>query len=469
MIGQLGTTTDPAQLVTGSFAVLFADAQDLRARAREVLEEHDGAISRDVAAWVGDAAERCDVRRGDVAKGLTWVGQVFGVAAAVLEAHAQVLRWGQGRAALAIELWAAGVAKATDAGVGALTLHPQATGPFGNNSPSLPEGDPGAILRRSAEHVLAAARSEVRASELAAAQVLNDMSKGLPDGNFDVGQLLAGIGEWAVGLAQTGWRLHPLRAFIDPSGLMNDGRAMGEGVLDTFDVDDEGNPVFLDMDTLHDNPGRWWGRAAPDIALAALPAGVAATRFLGSMELSDRFATALRIAAADPDSGMIDFAAWLRREPIELADGSRLVAASAEEQAAAAARIDALPEGPLKAYDAAGAYQSSVYGPSERLVTLSDGSIASVDGFTSSYGLIPGDAKLVSTPASSFYIPETLGNFGAYAQGKMDRMLQNLADMSERVGGNGVVEIVTNNAQSAAAWEARMRALDIPGYVRLQP
>ncbi len=469
MIGQLGTTTDPTQLIPGSFAVLFADAQDLRARSREVLEEHDGPISRDVAAWVGDAAERCDVRRANVAKGLTGVAQVFGVAAAVLEAHAEVLRWGQGRAVLAIELWAAGVQKAADAGVPTMTLRPQLTDAFGNG-PVIPEVDPGAILRRSAEHVLAVAWREVHASETAVCEVLDSMAEGLPDGNFHLEDFFGGIGEWVAGLAQLGWRFNPGRFLIDPAGMMSDSRDMGEGLLHSFDVDDEGYPLFLDLDTLHDNPGRWWGRAAPDIALAALPAGAAATRLLGSMELSDRFAAALRALAAGDDSGMIDFAAWLRREPIELADGTQLVAASAEEQAAAAARIEALPEGPLKAYDEAGAYQSSVFGPSERLVPVGDGTFTSVDGFTSEYGLIPGDAKLVSKPGSSFYIPETLsGDLGGVAQGKMDRILQTLVDTSERVGGNGVVEIVTNNAQSAAAWEARMRALNIPGYVRLQP
>lgn len=55
------------------------------------------------------------------------------------------------------------------------------------------------------------------------------------------------------------------------------------------------------------------------------------------------------------------------------------------------------------------------------------------------------------------------------AQDKMDDILRTLVDTSERVGGNGVVEIATNNARSAAVWEARMQALDIRGYVRLQP
>ena len=50
----------------------------------------------------------------------------------------------------------------------------------------------------------------------------------------------------------------------------------------------------------------------------------------------------------------------------------------------------------------------------------------------------------------------------------MDAALQKLVNTSELVGGNGVVEIVTNNAQSGAVWEARMRALNISGYVRLQ-
>ncbi len=277
MIGRLSTTTDPVRLIPGSFATLFADAQDLRTRAREVLDEHDRPISRDVAAWVGDAAERCDVRRANVAKGLTGVAQVFDVAAAVLEAHAEVLRWGQGRAALAIELWAAGVAKAADAGIPTLTMRPQQTGPFGQQ-PAFPETDPGAILRRSAEHVLDVAWREVHASEAAACQALDGMSEGLPDGSFHLDDFAGGIGEWVAGLAQLSVKFTGARFLLDPDGMIEDGQNLGQGVLDTFDVDDEGYPVWLDRDTLHDNPGRWWGHAAPDIALAALPAGVAATR-----------------------------------------------------------------------------------------------------------------------------------------------------------------------------------------------
>ena len=190
----------------------------------------------------------------------------------------------------------------------------------------------------------------------------------------------------------------------------------------------------------------WWGQMFPDLA--------------------DRG----RAFDWADDTGVIDFEAWLRRDPIDLTDGTQLVAATAQEQAEAAARIAALEEGALKAQGAAAAYQTSVYGPTERIVILADGTPQYVDGFTSAYGLIPGDAKLVTTPASSFYIPETLTHgLDVVAQDKMDDILRTLVDASDAVGGNGVVEIVTNNAQSAAVWEARMQALDITGYVRLQP
>ena len=45
---------------------------------------------------------------------------------------------------------------------------------------------------------------------------------------------------------------------------------------------------------------------------------------------------------------MIDFEAWSRRDPIELVDGVELTVASEQEQAQAAARIEALEEGGLK-------------------------------------------------------------------------------------------------------------------------
>ena len=76
----------------------------------------------------------------------------------------------------------------------------------------------------------------------------------------------------------------------------------------------------------------------------------------------------------------------------------------------------------------------------------------------------------MTSPHQSIYIPETLGSsFAPVAVEQMDTALRRLAAASEAFEAGRPVEIVTNSAAAAAAWEARMRALGIPGYVRIQP
>lgn len=476
-IGELGSTTDPLALVPGSVGTLRADADDLRARAAELTDEADGPMSRAVTSWVSDNATKSAENRAALASGLNGVADVYRAVGTVLDAHADILAWAQDRAQVAIELWAEGVRRGVASGAGLLRLRPHGYGLFGPQREVFPESDDGAPLRRLAEAVLGEARSEVRCSQAAAARVLDEFCADMPDGQFHFDEFLAGIGDWVTGIADLAWRFSTIRLIVDGDAVIADAQAMGQGLWDTGAYlaanPLETVPVLFNTQLLRDRPGRWWGQMFPDIALTAV-AGVGVLSKSGALaRVADDLADiAERVRALDwaDDTGAIDFEAWLRGDPIQLTDGTQLVAASGEEQAEAAARIAALKEGGLQAQGAAAAYQTSVYGPTERIVVLPDGTPRYVDGFTSAYGLIPGDAKLVTTPASSFYIPQTLTHgMDVVAQSKMDRILRTLVDTSEIVGGNGVVEIVTNNAQSAAVWEARMLALDIPGYVRLQP
>jgi hypothetical protein len=96
---------------------------------------------------------------------------------------------------------------------------------------------------------------------------------------------------------------------------------------------------------------------------------------------------------------MIDFSVFLRREPVQLGDGSTVRALDAADEAAAAALYDSLPEGPLRAQGAEGDFQVSVYGQNERGIELVDGTTVCPEGFTSQYGAI-GDAKFVDATRS---------------------------------------------------------------------
>ena len=162
----------------------------------------------------------------------------------------------------------------------------------------------------------------------------------------------------------------------------------------------------------------------------------------------------------------------MRSEPIPLADGTTLAAASGPEQAAALARVLDLPEGPVLAQGAAARFQVDVYGPAERIVDLGSGSRVHLDGITTEYGGVVGDAKLVtSSTSSSWYLPESLTSpaMRDLAQGQMDRTILRLSEAADALGGTKAIEITTNSLGSARVWEARMSALGVPGYARIHP
>jgi len=112
-------------------------------------------------------------------------------------------------------------------------------------------------------------------------------------------------------------------------------------------------------------------------------------------------------------------------------------------------------------------FQVFVYGLNERLIVLPSGRGVYPDGFTPQYGAI-GEAKFVGSPISR-YVPNSLGDaqLTQVATRSMDDQLYNLAAAAQAFGGNGVVEVVTNNTGAGHFIEGRMLALRIPAYVRI--
>lgn len=180
-----------------------------------------------------------------------------------------------------------------------------------------------------------------------------------------------------------------------------------------------------------------------------------------------------RASGLAADAGVIDFRAFLNRDPIVLADGEILKAVEGTQQAAAAARVDDRADGALKVRGAAADYQVQVFGSGEKLVRLEGHDLpASVDGISTEYGGTIGDAKWVGDASkSSFNNPASFASVKMQdlVVQKMDVVLLCAADAADAFRGSGVVEIVTNNVEAASAWEARMRALGVPGYVRIHP
>lgn len=278
----LRTTTDPTTLIPGSPTALRADADDLATRGATVTTVSE-RIASDTAtpSWQGQAYDRWVTRRDQLQDANGAVGQVLTAMVGALRAHATVLEWAQARAGVAVALWAQGMQQSQ------ICTAP-ATQPSAHNRGRIPELDPGAGTRSDAEAVLTDARAEVAASGEALAELLDQVSAGLPDGRFHAGDFFAGIGSWFTGIASLVWGLSSLRLFVDPNGWANSLAIEGAGARETWDLltrDPLNAPAaLLDLDTLHDRPGRWWGALAPDIALTAA----------GGIGVSARALTALR-------------------------------------------------------------------------------------------------------------------------------------------------------------------------------
>ena len=176
------------------------------------------------------------------------------------------------------------------------------------------------------------------------------------------------------------------------------------------------------------------------------------------------------------ETGAIDMAHFLRREPVPLANGTTKAALSQTDEAMAAARYDSYASTSVKGSGAAKDYQVKVYGENERVVPIGTNAEGKTvrsepDGFTAQYGAV-GDSKHVGNESSSFYIPDSLPKEGLReaAISKMDKTLTKLQHAADKVmDGDGVVELTTNSTKAAEFIEARMKVLGIRGYVRIVP
>ncbi|GAA2241571.1 hypothetical protein GCM10010413_49980 [Promicromonospora sukumoe] len=176
------------------------------------------------------------------------------------------------------------------------------------------------------------------------------------------------------------------------------------------------------------------------------------------------------------ETGAINMAAFLRRDPVPLADGTTKAALSPADEAAAAARYDSYASTSVKGSGPAKDYQVKVYGENERVIPIGTNAEGKTirsepDGFTAQYGAV-GDSKHISNESSSFYIPDSLPKEGLReaAITKMDKTLTKLQQAANKVmDGDGVVELTTNSTKAAEFIETRMKALGIRGYVRIVP
>jgi hypothetical protein len=243
----LDSTRDATRLVPGSPGDVEADAADADAQAAalEALTE-DATRSVVTPSWSGTAAAGWARRRDQLLPAPAAIASAYRAAASALRSHAAALTWAQQRATVAIRLW---------------------------------EGDPTSCspvdTRALALAVLAEARARTAASAHALAQVLDRLGDGLPDGQFHAHAFFAGVWDWAYGVGSSLLANDPMRSAYDPVGYWRHQVEQVRGVVGL--VDDPGATVGALVDTrgLDDDPGRWWGQLAPDLALTVGSVGAA--------------------------------------------------------------------------------------------------------------------------------------------------------------------------------------------------
>lgn len=251
-LGSLDDTRDPARLVPGSADDVLADAREIDAQASALDLLSEGATrSTATPSWSGAAAAGWAHRREQLVPAPSAVAAAYRAAAAALRSHAAALTWARSRALMAIRLW---------------------------------EGDPTSCspvdTRALALAVLVDARAGAAASARALARALDGLGDGLPDGQFHADDFFAGLWDWASQLGSSLLESDPMRSAYDPAEYWRHqyDQAAGAIALTRAFADDPGDTVSALVDTrgLDDEPGRWWGRLAPDVVLTVGSAGTAA-------------------------------------------------------------------------------------------------------------------------------------------------------------------------------------------------
>lgn len=304
----LATCSDPTVLVPGSAGPLRGDADLLDQQSRALAQQATDLRDAHPSTWTGDAADGWAGRREQFAQTLGAVSQIHSTAGAALLLHAQTLEWGQGAAGSAVRLYERGCAL-RDAELG-----PSGALLAGRGAAAT---DSGAGLRNLAERTLSAAQTEVSASARAAAAVLDELSAGLPDGRWHLGEFAQGMWSWVTGITDMLVKFNSLRLLVDRDGVLRDGAATWQEGVDMYEsltADPLGTSEQLaQLDLLRDRPAQWWGQLAPDIALTAAGGAGAATRALRGFSAAEEIAAGGRAAAST--GGLAERLHWTIPDP----------------------------------------------------------------------------------------------------------------------------------------------------------
>jgi hypothetical protein len=196
-MAELGETGDPRVLVPGDPDAIAANAVALRQRAADAGGAGDGLRSIDTGAWTGPAAERFHDKFSYEPGRWFTAADAMQAGAGALDDYVATLRWAQGQAAEAIQVWNS--AQAATA---------QARSEYESAPQTTPFQDPGEAARTSAQSMLTTARDQVRTAARVASGTLRDKASLAPEKSGwldDVGDFLHDVGGHVVnGVASFG-------------------------------------------------------------------------------------------------------------------------------------------------------------------------------------------------------------------------------------------------------------------------
>jgi hypothetical protein len=269
-------------LVPGSVGALRGDADQLDQQSRALAQQAAELRDAHPSTWTGMAADGWGTRREQLAQTLDTVSQIHATAASTLLLHAGTLQWGQARADVAVRLYARGC-DLRDAELGRAGVLLAGRGAAAT--------DAGAAHRNLAESILTSARDQVIASSRAAASVFDELSAGLPDGRWHVGDFARGMWSWVTGIAEVLLKFNAIRTLSAPGATLRDGAALVSGGIDAYGLltDDPIGTIedLAQLELLEDRPAEWWGQLAPDIALTGAGGVLAGSRALRGISAVD--------------------------------------------------------------------------------------------------------------------------------------------------------------------------------------
>jgi hypothetical protein len=177
---QLGATRDPRALVPGNPEAVVAAAEALAGQGTTMEQVGNGLGGVRTPSWSGTSSNAFwDYFSGERSRWHVGTDAMSGAAGALTQ-HAEVLRWAQGQAQQAIELWDQGVAATGAAQTQYATIAAQASAA---GAPAPQFTDPGEATRQHAQEILTNARQQLDQAGVQTAQTLGTHAgeDGAPD------------------------------------------------------------------------------------------------------------------------------------------------------------------------------------------------------------------------------------------------------------------------------------------------